>query len=300
MRVFVTGFTGQLGYDVAGECRNRGYEVIGSGANPGPLCTIPYRQMDITKADEVATVLEETRPDVVIHCAAWTDVDGAEQEENKEKVMAVNGDGTENIAKAASAIDARMIYISTDYVFSGSGNDPWKPEDEPAPLNVYGASKLAGELAAEKWVRKLFIVRTSWVFGINGRNFVRTMLQIGKQREEVRVVNDQVGAPTYTADLARLLLDLAETERYGIYHAANEGGDISWYDFCREIYRQAGVAARVVPVSTAEYGRRLAKRPLNSRMDRSKLEENGFALLPTWQDALKRYLKELDDKQGET
>ena len=298
MRILVTGFTGQLGYDVARECIKRGYEVIGSGAEASSECEVPYRQMDITQADEVGRILEEIKPDAVVHCAAWTDVDGAEKAENREKVMAVNAYGTENIAKAVSAICAKMIYISSDYVFNGEGSEPWRPEDERAPLNVYGASKLAGERAAEKWVRKLFVVRTSWVFGINGKNFVKTMLRIGKQREEVRVVNDQVGSPAYTADLARLLVDMAETERYGVYHAANEGEYISWFDFCEEIYRQAGLKTKVIPVSTAEYGKNLAKRPLNSRMDKSKLKENGFSPLPAWQDALKRYLKELDERHG--
>ena len=301
MKFFVTGVGGQLGYDVMTEIHRRGYDGVGSdvmpscGADEGSAAAqMPYRPLDITDAAAVKRVLEEVRPDVVIHCAAWTAVDAAEEEENIPRVTAVNVDGTRHIAQACADIGCKMIYISTDYVFDGQGERPWEPDDRQyAPLNVYGSTKLQGEQAVRSLLEKYFIVRIAWVFGRNGKNFVRTMLRVGRTHDSVRVVCDQIGTPTYTPDLARLLLDMSETERYGYYHATNEGGYISWYDFTREIYRQAGVSAQVIPVTTAEYGLSKAARPFNSRLSKRKLREAGFGPLPDWKDALARYLCEI-------
>lgn len=293
MKFFVTGVGGQLGYDVVGELNSRGYEAVGSDILDFCDCE-NYVKLDITDADEVKTVLERAKPDVVVHCAAWTAVDAAEDEENRDKVYAVNVKGTENIAKACKELDCKIIYISTDYVFNGQGTEPWKPDcKDYAPLSFYGKSKLDGELAVSGMLDKYFIVRIAWAFGLNGNNFIKTMLSVGKKYDTVRVVNDQIGTPTYTYDLARLLVDMAETEKYGYYHATNEGGYISWYDFTVEIFRQAGYSTKVVPVTTEEYGLSKAQRPFNSRLDKSKLKENGFEPLPSWQDALARYLKEI-------
>lgn len=284
MKVLVTGVKGQLGYDVVNELNKRNHEAIG----------IDVEELDITDGAAVDSFIKTARPDAVIHCAAWTAVDAAEEKENRDKVFSVNALGTEYIAKACKDIDAKMIYISTDYVFNGKGETPWKPDDKNyAPLNVYGESKLKGELAVSGTLDKFFIVRIAWVFGFNGKNFIKTMLNVGKTHDTVSVVNDQIGTPTYTFDLARLLVDMVETEKYGYYHATNEGGYISWYDFTKEIYRQAGLKTEVIPVSTAEYGLSKAKRPFNSRLDKSKLIESGFVPLPDWKDAVKRYLEEL-------
>ena len=303
MKVFVTGVCGQLGHDVVNELISRGYEVVGSditekysGEEYGSAVEkVPYEQLDITDMDAVRKVLEKNRPETVIHCAAWTAVDAAEDEENKAKVYAVNEDGTRNIAQICRELDSKMIYISTDYVFSGEGTQPWKPDcRDYAPLCVYGDSKLKGELAVSGILDKYFIVRIAWVFGRNGNNFIRTMLKVGKKYDTVRVVNDQTGTPTYTYDLAKLLADMCESDKYGYYHATNEGGYISWYDFTKEIYKQAGYTTNVVPVTTEEYGLSKAKRPHNSRLDKSKLREKGFSPLPDWQDALSRYLKDIE------
>lgn len=285
MKVLVTGVKGQLGYDVVGELTKRGHEAVG----------VDIDEMDITNAKAVGNVIGEAAPDAVIHCAAWTAVDAAEDEENVSKVRAVNVDGTRNIAEICKKINCKMIYISTDYVFDGQGSEPWKPDcKDYAPLNVYGQSKLDGELAVSEILEKYFIVRIAWVFGKNGGNFIKTMLNIGKKYPELKVVCDQIGTPTYTYDLARLLVDMVETEKYGYYHATNEGGYISWYDFACEIFRQAGYDTKVNPVTTEEYGISKAARPFNSRLDKSKLIENGFEPLPSWQDALERYLKEIE------
>ena len=300
MKVFVTGVGGQLGHDVMNELAKRGHEGIGSdiaarysGMEDGTaVCAMPYVQLDITDREAVEKVLSEAAPDAVIHCAAWTAVDAAEEAENVPRVRMINADGTRNIAAACRGLDCRMMYISTDYVFDGQGTEPWKPDCTAyAPLNVYGQTKLEGELAVREALEKYFIVRIAWVFGRNGRNFVKTMLNVGRTHGSVRVVNDQIGTPTYTYDLARLLVDMIETEKYGCYHATNEGGYISWYDFCCEIYRQAGLKTEVIPVTTAEYGLSKATRPFNSRLDKSKLVENGFTPLPDWRDALERYLR---------
>ena len=300
MKVFVTGVAGQLGHDVMNELAKRGYEGVGSDIAPeysgaadgSPVTTMPYVSLDITDSAAVEAALTEICPDVVIHCAAWTAVDAAEDEENQAKVRAINVGGTENIARVCKAIDAKMMYISTDYVFNGQGTEPWTADcTDYAPLSVYGQTKLDGENAVRETLEKHFIVRIAWVFGVNGKNFIRTMLNVGKKYDTVRVVNDQIGTPTYTLDLSRLLVDMAETEKYGCYHATNEGGYISWYDFTCEIFRQAGYETKVVPVTTAEYGLSKAARPFNSRLDKSKLPANGFEPLPTWQDALARYLK---------
>ena len=281
MRIAVTGATGQLGSDVVTELKKRGHEVFGLGS----------ADMDITDADSVSAVLEEISPDAVIHCAAWTAVDAAEDPENRDKVFAVNSQGTGNIAKICKKLNCKMLYISTDYVFSGMGDLPWDPDCRDFnPLNVYGESKLGGELAVAETLEKFFVVRIAWVFGLNGKNFVKTMLNVAKTHDTVRVVNDQIGTPTYTPDLAVLLADMIVTDKYGCYHATNEGGFISWYDFTREIYRLAGLSTKVIPVSTEEYGLSRAKRPFNSRLDKSKLMKSGFAPLPAWQDALTRFL----------
>ncbi len=295
MKVFVTGVGGQLGYDVMNELAKRGHEAVGSDILDSVPHDFEYRKLDITNAEAVDKVITEADPDVVIHCAAWTAVDAAEDEENKPKVKAINVDGTQNIANVCRKLDCKMIYISTDYVFDGQGETPWTPDcKDYAPQNVYGQSKLDGEIAVANTLDKYFIVRIAWVFGLNGKNFIKTMLNVGKKYPEVRVVNDQIGTPTYTYDLARLLVDMAETDKYGYYHATNEGGYISWYDFTCEIFRQAGYTTKVTPVTTEEYGLSKAARPFNSRLDKSKLTDNGFELLPTWQDALSRYLKELE------
>lgn len=302
MKVFVTGVAGQLGHDVINELAKRGIEGIGSdlaetygGIQDGSAVTrAPYRAMDITDKASVERTLGEIHPDAVIHCAAWTAVDLAEDPDKREKVRAINAGGTRNIAEVCKRIDAKMVYISTDYVFDGKGTAPWEPDCKAyKPLNVYGETKLEGELAVSGILEKYFIVRIAWVFGLNGKNFIRTMLNVAKTHDTVRVVNDQIGTPTYTFDLSRLLVDMVETEKYGYYHATNEGGFISWYDFTREIYRQAGLPTRVIPVSTAEYGISKAARPFNSRLSKEKLVQMGFDPLPTWQDALSRFLKEM-------
>ncbi len=310
MKVFVTGVAGQLGHDVMNELANRGYEGIGtdiapqySGIQDGSAVTAaPYVQLDITDKTAVEKVITEINPDVVVHCAAWTAVDMAEDDDKVEKVRAINAGGTDHIAQVCKKLDCKMVYISTDYIFDGQGTEPWQPDcKDYKPLNVYGQTKLEGELAVASALSKFFIVRIAWVFGKNGKNFIKTMLNLGKTHPQLRVVNDQIGTPTYTYDLARLLVDMIETEKYGYYHATNEGGYISWYDFTREIFRQAAALGHpeysqveVLPVTTAEYGASKAARPFNSRLDKSKLVENGFTPLPTWQDALERYLKELE------
>ena len=292
MKFLVTGVNGQRGHDCVEELRKRGYIVTGSDIQK--LDQESYVSMDITDREAVMCTVADLKPDVIIHCAAWTAVDAAEAEENRGKVYAINVDGTRNIAEAAKSVDAKMIYISTDYVFDGQGERPWQPDDKNyAPLNVYGQSKLDGEKAVSAILDKYFIVRIAWVFGVNGKNFIKTMLNVGKTHDTVRVVNDQIGTPTYTYDLARLLVDMAETDRYGYYHATNEGGYISWYDFTKEIYRQAGMNTIVLPVTTKEYGVSVAARPFNSRLDKSKLVQAGFVPLPDWRDALARYLAEL-------
>ena len=289
MKVFVTGVGGQLGHDVMKELEKRGHEAIGSDVQ-GDCDYV----LDITDKNAVSAVLTEVQPDAVIHCAAWTAVDLAEEME--EKVRAVNVSGTANIADACKALDCKMMYISTDYVFDGQGEKPWEPDcKDYAPLNVYGQTKLEGELAVAGVLEKYFIVRIAWVFGLNGKNFIKTMLNVGKKYETVRVVNDQIGTPTYTLDLSRLLVDMVETDKYGYYHATNEGGYISWYDFTCEIFRQAGYTTKVIPVTTEEYGLSKAARPFNSRLDKAKLTEMGFQPLPDWRDALARYLKEIEE-----
>ena len=299
MKVFVTGVAGQLGYDVVNELCSRGHEVIASDVIGEWNGNVPYVSLDITDAQAVERVILDAAPDVIVHCAAWTAVDAAEDESNQGKVKAINVDGTQNMANAAKCVNAKMVYISTDYVFDGQGTEPWLPDcKEYAPLNVYGQTKLGGEQTVANTLEKYFIVRIAWVFGLNGKNFIKTMLQVGKNHAQVRVVNDQIGTPTYTYDLARLLADMIETDKYGYYHATNEGGYISWYDFTKEIYRQAGMNTEVLPVTTAEYGCSKAARPFNSRLDKTKLVESGFEPLPSWQDALERYLQELK-KQGE-
>ena len=296
MRVFVTGVGGQLGFDVMNELKKRGHEAVGSDILDSVAQDFEYRKLDITDAAAVSAVIKEVNPDVVIHCAAWTAVDAAEDEENIPKVRAINVDGTQNIANVCKALGCKMIYISTDYVFDGQGTEPWTPDcKDYAPQNVYGQSKLDGELAVANTLDKYFIVRIAWVFGMNGKNFIKTMLNVGKKYPEVRVVSDQIGTPTYTYDLARLLVDMAESDKYGYYHATNEGGYISWYDFTCEIFRQAGYDTKVTPVTTAEYGLSKAARPFNSRLDKAKLRENGFEPLPTWQDAISRYLTEIKE-----
>lgn len=307
MKVFVTGVAGQLGHDVMNELAARGIEAIGSDMHPdyqgiqdgSAVTEMPYVSMDITNASMVRNTFQDIHPDAVVHCAAWTAVDAAEDPELREKVRSINADGTENIAESCAAIGAKMIYISTDYVFNGQGTEPWDPDcKDYAPLSVYGQTKLDGERVVAMLLQKFFIVRIAWVFGLNGKNFVRTMLNVGKTHDSVRVVTDQIGTPTYTYDLARLLVDMLQTKKYGYYHVTNEGGYISWYDFTKEIYRQAGINCEVIPVTTAEYGLSKAARPFNSRLDRSKLVRMGFTPLPDWKDALSRYLDALR-QQGE-
>ena len=303
MKVFVTGVAGQLGHDVVNELCRRGHTAIGSdlapeysGVQDGSAVTAcPYVSLDITDKDAVSAALTQFTPDAVVHCAAWTAVDLAEDEDKQAKVHAINVSGTQHIANACKTLDCKMVYISTDYVFHGQGDTPWQPDcKDYKPLNVYGQTKLEGELAVAGTLDKYFIVRIAWVFGLNGNNFIKTMLNLSKKYDTLRVVNDQIGTPTYTFDLSRLLVDMIETEKYGYYHATNEGGYISWYDFACEIFRQAGCQITVNPVTTAEYGLSKAARPFNSRLDKSKLIENGFTPLPTWQDALTRYLKEIE------
>ena len=301
MKFFVTGVNGQLGHDVMNELQKRGHTGVGSdiqekysGVEDGSAVTkMPYVQLEITSAEEVKKVIEEVKPDAVIHCAAWTAVDMAEDDDKVEAVFKVNRDGTQNIANVCKALDCKMLYLSTDYVFDGQGTEPWDPDNKNyKPLNVYGQTKLEGELAVANTLDKYFIVRIAWVFGLNGKNFIKTMINVGKTHDSVKVVNDQIGTPTYTFDLARLLVDMTESDKYGYYHATNEGGYISWYDFCVEFYKQYGLKTEVNPVTTAEYGLSKATRPFNSRLDKSKLVKMGFKPLPTWQDAVKRYLEE--------
>ncbi|MBQ6637049.1 MAG: dTDP-4-dehydrorhamnose reductase [Lachnospiraceae bacterium] len=312
MKILVTGVGGQLGHDVMNELSLRGIEGVGSdlaeeysGIKDGSAVeSMPYVSLDITNEKAVKECILSVKPDAVIHCAAWTAVDAAEDEENREKVFAINEKGTRYIAEAAKSIDAKMMYISTDYVFNGQGEKPWEADCKDfAPLNVYGESKLAGEKAVCANLEKFFIVRIAWVFGLNGKNFIKTMLNVGKTRDKLNVVCDQIGTPTYTADLAVLLADMIVTDQYGFYHATNEGGYISWYDFTKEIFRQATELGHeeyredrlaVCAVTTEEYGISKAKRPFNSRLDKSKLVNCGFKPLPAWQDALRRYLSEIE------
>lgn len=294
MKVLVTGVKGQLGYDVVNELEKQNIEAVG----------VDIEEMDITDSASVNKVIKEVNPDAVIHCAAWTAVDAAEDESKKEKVKLVNVDGTQNIANVCKELDIKMMYISTDYVFNGEGTEPWQPDcKDYAPQNVYGQTKLDGELAVANTLNKYFIVRIAWVFGKNGNNFIKTMLKVGKNHDQLKVVSDQIGTPTYTFDLAKLLVSMIVTDKYGYYHATNEGGYISWWDFTKEIFKQAAEMGydrysekniTVTPVTTAEYGVSKAKRPFNSRLDKSKLVENGFTSLPMWQDAVSRYLKEID------
>ena len=301
MKVFVTGVGGQLGHDVMNELAKRGHEGVGtdikpeySGVQDGSAVTgMPYVGLDITDKDAVMSTIKDIEPDAIVHCAAWTAVDAAEDSAKKPLVYKINVEGTQNMADAAKAVDAKIVYLSTDYVFDGQGNTPWKPDDKNyAPLNYYGETKLGGELTVSNTVDKYFIVRIAWVFGLNGNNFIKTMVNVGKTHDTVRVVNDQIGTPTYCFDLARLLVDMIETDKYGYYHATNEGDYISWYDFTCEIYKQACMDTKIIPVTTEEYGLSVAARPFNSRLDRSKLAEAGFKPLPPWQDAVERYLKE--------
>lgn len=312
MRILVTGVAGQLGHDVMNELAKRGIEGLGSdladtysGIQDGtPVTTMSYMPMDITDWETVEARVIFSQPDAVIHCAAWTAVDAAEEPENQRKVRMINTKGTSNIARVCADLDIPMMYISTDYVFDGQGTKPWEPDCEDfKPLNVYGDSKLGGENAVKEYLSKYFIVRIAWVFGLNGSNFIKTMLNVGKNHDQIRVVNDQIGTPTYTYDLARLLVDMIVTDKYGCYHATNEGGYISWYDFTKEIFRQAVTLGHpeyandkitITPVTTEEYGISKAARPFNSRLDKNKLAENGFTLLPDWKDAVARYLKEID------
>lgn len=299
MKIFVTGVGGQLGHDVMNELAKRGIEGIGSdvaqtysGVQDGSaVCTMAYHQLDITDKDAVNAALHEARPDAVIHCAAWTAVDLAEDDDKVEKVRAVNAEGTRYIAEVCKELDCPMMYISTDYVFDGQGTKPWEPDcRDYKPMNVYGQTKLEGELAVSGILDKYFIVRIAWVFGRNGNNFIKTMINLGKTHDTLRVVSDQIGTPTYTYDLARLLVDMIQTEKYGYYHATNEGGYISWYEFACAIFEEAGMNTRVIPVTTEEYGLSKAARPFNSRLEKSKLRETGFTPLPDWRDALRRYL----------
>lgn len=302
MKILVTGVGGQLGHDVMNELARRGHQGVGSDialvysgiADGSAVTEMPYVPMDITNDAQVRQVMDDVRPDAVIHCAAWTAVDLAEDADKQPKVRAINVDGTAHLAAACKAQDCKMMYISTDYVFNGQGETPWQPDcKDYQPLNYYGETKLGGELAVSSALEKYFIVRIAWVFGLNGKNFIKTMLQLGKTHDKLRVVCDQIGTPTYTLDLARLLVDMIESDKYGYYHATNEGGYISWYEFACEIFRQAGLPVQVDAVTTAEYGASKAARPFNSRLDKSKLAENGFTPLPDWKDALSRYLKEL-------
>lgn len=303
MKVFVTGVNGQLGHDVMNRLAKTGHTAVGTDITPAYAGTqdgtavtgLPYVQLDITDEAAVAKTIAELRPDAVVHCAAWTAVDAAEEPENYQKVFAINEGGTRHIAGACKAAGAKLLYLSTDYVFNGQGETPWDPDcKDYAPLNVYGKSKLAGELAVSEILEQYFIVRIAWVFGVNGKNFIKTMLNLGKAHDTLRVVRDQIGTPTYTFDLARLLVDMIETDKYGYYHATNEGGYISWYDFACEIFHQAGYSTNVIPVTTEEYGVSKAARPFNSRLEKKKLSDMGFQRLPDWKDALERYIKEIE------
>lgn len=304
MKVFVTGVNGQLGHDVMNRLAQVGHTAVGTDITPAyagaqdgtAVTTLPYVQLDITDEAAVTRTITELQPDAVVHCAAWTAVDAAEEPENYQKVFAINEGGTRHIAEACKAVRAKLLYLSTDYVFNGQGETPWEPDcKDYAPLNVYGKSKLTGELAVSETLAQYFIVRIAWVFGVNGKNFIKTMLNLGKTHDTLRVVKDQIGTPTYTYDLARLLVDMIETEKYGYYHATNEGGYISWYDFACEIFRQAGYSTNVIPVTTEEYGASKAARPFNSRLEKKKLSDMGFQRLPDWKDALERYIKEIMD-----
>ena len=279
MRVLVTGVKGQLGYDVVKELEKRGLSAVG----------VDIEEMDITDKESVSTVIGQANVDAVIHCAAYTAVDAAE--DNEELCRKVNAEGTQNIADVCKKLDIKMLYISTDYVFGGEGERPWEPDDERDPQSVYGQTKYEGELAVQNTLEKYFIVRIAWVFGINGKNFVKTMLKLSETRDSLTVVNDQFGSPTYTYDLAKLLVEMIQTDRYGVYHATNEG-ICTWYEFACAIFEEAGIPMKVAPVTSAEYAAK-AKRPSNSRMSKEKLTENGFEKLPTWQDALHRYMEVL-------
>ena len=301
MKILVTGVAGQLGYDVINELNKRGIESVGTDIREeseliNKANWNKYVQLDITDSASVFEVVSSIKPNAIIHCAAWTNVDGAEDENNKPVVKKVNVDGTDNLVKAAKQIGAKFLYISTDYVFDGEGTRPWEPDDKNyAPQNYYGETKLQGELAVSSQLDNYFIVRIAWVFGLNGKNFIKTMLMLAdKGYKELRVVDDQIGTPTYTYDLARLLVDMIQTDKYGYYHATNEGGYISWADFSTEIFKQANKDVKVNRVTTTEYGVSVAKRPFKSRLDKSKLVENGFKPLPDWKDALNRYLKEIN------
>ncbi len=297
MTVLVTGVAGQLGYDVVNELTERNHVAIGSDIRKEEEIAFKsnwnqYIQLDITNKEQVKKIIDELKPDAIIHCAAWTNVDGAEDENVKPIVRRINVDGTDNLVKASLSYNSKFVYISTDYVFDGQGTKPWQPDDKNfAPQNYYGQTKLEGEMVVSSQLEKFFIVRIAWVFGLNGKNFIKTMFNAGKVHNEVRVVNDQIGTPTYTYDLAKLLVDMIESNKYGYYHATNEGGFISWYDLTCEIYKQTGLSTKVIPVSTSDYGKSIAKRPFNSRMDKTKLVREGFKPLPDWKDALSRYLK---------
>ena len=307
MKVFVTGVNGQLGHDVMNSLYNAEIDAIGSdikesysGVQDGsPACTMPYIGLDLTDEEKTRKIITEEGIDAIIHCAAWTAVDAAEESENQAIVEKINGEVPGVLARIMKERDGKMLYLSTDYVFSGEGTEPWSPDERNfSPINFYGKTKLMGEEKIREVLEKYFIVRIAWVFGLNGKNFIKTMLKVGKSHEEVRVVNDQIGNPTYTLDLAELLVDMICTEKYGNYHATNEGDYISWYDFTKEIYRQAGLKTKVIPVSTEEYGLSKAKRPKNSRLDKKKLRQQGFVPLPDWKNALSRYLEELPDEEG--
>ena len=300
MKVLVTGVAGQLGYDVINELDKRGIKAVGTDIRQEKALTnkaswTKYIQLDITDKEKVKEVVLDINPDAIIHCAAWTNVDGAEDDNNKPLVQKINVDGTDNLVNAAKIIDCKFLYISTDYIFDGKGDKPWQPDDKNfAPQNYYGETKMKGELAVSSQLEKFLIVRIAWVFGLNGNNFIKTMLSlVDKGYKELKVVDDQIGTPTYTFDLARLLVDMIQTDKYGYYHATNEGGYISWADFAEEIFKQAGKDVIIHRVTTTEYGASIAKRPFNSRLDKSKLIKNGFEPLPDWKDALRRYLKEI-------
>ena len=307
MKVFVTGVNGQLGHDVMNSLYYAEIDALGSdikesysGVQDGsPACTMPYIGLDLTDEEKTRKVIAEEEIDAIIHCAAWTAVDAAEESENQAIVEKINGEVPGVLARIMKERDGKMLYLSTDYVFSGEGTEPWSPDETNfSPINFYGKRKLMGEEKIREVLEKYFIVRIAWVFGLNGKNFIKTMLKVGKSHEEVRVVNDQIGNPTYTLDLAELLVDMICTEKYGNYHATNEGDYISWYDFTKEIYRQAGLKTKVIPVSTEEYGLSKAKRPKNSRLDKKKLRQQGFVPLPDWKNALSRYLEELPEEEG--
>lgn len=290
MKILVTGANGQLGWDMISELKKRGHVPIATDILDSFEQDCEYIKLDITDEKAVHDVITKTKPDAVVHCAAWTAVDAAEDEENKSKVYAINVLGTKYIAEACKEVDCKMIYISTDYVFSGEGTEPWEPDCvDFAPLNYYGETKLEGEFAVKRTLGKYYIVRTSWVFGSHGNNFVKTMLRLSETHKEIRVVNDQIGTPTYTPDLARLLVDMCETDKYGVYHATNEGGYISWAEFAEEIFRQSGRDTKVIPVTTEEYGASKARRPRNSRMSKEKLTDRGFEAASSWRDALADY-----------